>query len=165
MVIQKVCLTILLVVFAGSVVRAQELTGVVAERAKNEIIELENQKIKAILTDTNGKDDSEEWLSRVDADDIDHMGSDGNIQNKAQLLAYRRAVNIKTYRVEQSAYHGRVYGNGGKPSTVVLTYVTEVDSESNGKRSSSKSAVTDVFVNVAGAWRMVVHQVARIAHD
>lgn len=160
----RIFLFILTVIFVAGPVHAQEATGPVAEKVKKEIMQLEQEKITALLSTTSTKNYAAEWFDRVYVDDIDHSSSAGIVKNKAQLLTEFRTGNHRTFRDDQYDWHIRVYGDGENGTTVVVNYVASSDVERNGKRAANKDACSDVFVKLSGAWRMVLHQVTPLAN-
>jgi hypothetical protein len=157
--VPRILLFVLLVIFSVSSVGAQEASGPTAERVKKEIMQLEQEKIKALLSTTSTKNYAAEWFDRVYVDDIDHSSATGTVKDKAQLVAEFRTGNHRTYRDDQYNWHIRVYGDGNNGTTVVVNYVASSDVERNGHRAANTDACSDVFVKLNGAWRMVLHQV------
>ena len=156
---RQIFLFVLLMTLSVGSIRAQEATGPTAEKVKKEIMQLEQEKIKALLSTTSTKSYAAEWFDRVYTDDIDHSSSSGAVKNKAQLLADFREGNHRTYRDDQYDWHIRVYGDGESGTTVVVNYIASSDVERNGHRAASKDACSDVFVKLNGTWRMVLHTV------
>jgi hypothetical protein len=162
-VVRTLLLVLLVVIPVGSA-WAQEASGPTAEKVKKEIMQLEQEKIKALLSTTSTKNYAAEWFERVYVDDIDHSSASGTVKNKAQLLAEFRTGNHRTYRDDQYDWHIRVYGDGDNHTTVVVNYVASSDVERNGHRAANKDACSDVYVKLNGAWRMVLHQVTPLAN-
>lgn len=157
----RIVVGILLVGSIGGVAKAQEAKGEMAERVKKEILRLEDEKAKALMSTSSDEPHAAEWLQRVDADDMAYVRPDGTMLTNTELIAQFRGGIHKTYSVKTFNQHVRVYGNGGDGTTAVVTYINESDGEHNhgshGERYANRTMATDVFFKANGVWRYVLH--------
>ena len=158
---RRILMAILLGIGLVGIAYAQEATGEVAEQVKREILEMEEQKMRAFTSTTSGKNYAGDWLERVGADDMAWSMPDGSFITKAEMVAQFR-TGKKVYSITPTDRHIRVYGNGGNGTTAVVTYQQMADSTGlgpggKGPHFMNKLRATDVFVKMDGQWRWVVH--------
>jgi hypothetical protein len=129
------------------------MTGAKAEKIKNEIIELNNEKYKCLL---NGGPAAADFVDRHEVDSILYLG--GNLRtnmSKAQVVNEWRtgvrkmsAENVHDQRV-------RVYDNG---NIAVLDYIVDNTPKYHDEELKLRqSHVLEVYVKHNGVWRTVVH--------
>lgn len=157
---QKIGLLLLLAVSCAGLAKAQNSTGEVAERVKQEVLKLEEEKLEAFRSSATPENYTEEWVKRHDAANIVHVMPDGRMRSKDQLMAELRTGNRKVYSLKYGPQDIRVYGNGGDGTVAVSTYLTEATVRvRDGKRSNDSVTAIDVWYKQDGKWWFIVHSV------
>ena|ERR1700730_16772445 len=133
-------------------VNAQQATGASAEIAKNEVMQLEKDKVPLLLT---GGPAFADYFDRVDADDVVIIHGDGSTVTKAAHVANWRSRTRKQLANDQHDHHVYVYDDG---KVVIVTYVgTTKNGDINGNVSTSTVRCADTWVKHDGKWLRVVH--------
>jgi len=101
------------------------------------------------------KNQDEEILNRVLADDFIFTDDEGKTFNKAQYIQGAKATVVESYSLDDLAT--RVYGNTG---VVVGRWTGKFTVD--GKSASGDYRFTDTFVNRQGRWRVIASQDTRI---
>ena len=148
---QKILVTLLLVVSSAGLARAQETTGDKGEQAKKEIMKIELDKIA--IHNANG-DTTADWDARYNDKDVVNL-SRGAIHPQADQLASIRAG--KTYIIEQKQYDHKVtvYNSG---TVAVVTYRQDATFREDGKPVPHHSICVNVWVKFEdGRWQRIAH--------
>jgi ketosteroid isomerase-like protein len=150
----------LLALFLGGAVRAQEMTGQGAEKTKKELLDLETSKGKNLVASAAAAAD---WQDHFCADGVALTLPDGSTPSKAELVAMIRSGDIKDELINHHDYHVHVYGINGVAHTGVVTWTGDEITSYKGKREHVYEKTTDVFAKVdSGEWKRVVHHVSPI---
>jgi hypothetical protein len=144
--------------FTG-IARAQDSTGPKAEAVKQEILKLEEVKLKAFQSTGTDKNICPEWVQENDAENIVHINADGTEDSKAGLIKDLQKQNRILHSLHYGPQHIHVYGDGSDGTTAVTTYSTFDDIEVYGNRTKSEHHAADVWVKRDGKWWFVVHSV------
>ena len=151
---------LLITLFAVSSVglaQAQQATGPAAERDKEQLSKMEQEKVQALLSTTSGNNYSADWFNRVATDGIALQNSDGSLSTKAQLLTELRSEDRKVYYLNQHDQHVHVFGKEGNGTLGVVNYIDDRIVELKGRLSHDSDTIADVYVMEDGLWRMVSH--------
>jgi ketosteroid isomerase-like protein len=159
MMMQATLLSILLAFSVVGFAKAQETTGPEAEKAKQEIRELEDRWVQAMR---EGPSAVADYYGRYDADDIAFTSSNGNMLTKAQRISTTRADQRKLVELREEDMRIRIYGDA---NVGVVTAKHIQTFELNGKSSPLNTMATTVYVKKDGVWRSVVHSVHRLSTD
>jgi hypothetical protein len=138
---------------------AQDSTGPKAEAVKQEILKLEEVKLKAFQSTGTDKNICPEWVQENDAENIVHINADGTEDSKAGLIKDLQKQNRILHSLHYGPQHIHVYGDGSNGTTAVTTYSTFDDIEVYGNRTKSEHHAVDVWVKRDGKWWFVVHSV------
>ena len=149
---RTILLCLLLAVSFAGVVNAQQMTGDTAEAVKKEILKIEEEKVRGLLT---GGSEPVDWVERYDADEIAQTNVDGSTPTKAQVVAGLRPGVFRAHSMKQDEHRIRVYDNG---NVAVVTYRAIGVIERDGKVSNRQNRFTDTWVKQNGEWRRVVHE-------
>jgi hypothetical protein len=125
---------------------ARQVDAGSTEKAKTEILKVEEELIQAI-----SKDDAN-TLDRIFADEIVWLTSTGQFLTKAEVLANIHSRNLTGFSTKSDEKELRVYGD-----TVV------VYSKTANKNETQPRTITDVFVKRDGKWKLVAHGATVIA--
>jgi Domain of unknown function (DUF4440) len=148
---QKILVTILLVVSSAGLARAQETTGQKGEEAKKEIMKIELDKIA--FHNANG-DATADWDARYNDKDVVNL-SRGAIHPEADQLASIRSG--KTYIIDQKQYDHKVtvYNSG---TVAVVSYRQDATFREDGKPVPRHSICVNVWVKFEdGRWQRIAH--------
>ena len=155
-------LLLLLIVLSGPVaLSAQEMTGKIADRVKNEIIKLEEEKASIILKGgtvvadyyDQFYDDDETYLSS-------YLSSGQGSRMKADIVADWRSGVPKILSTKHYEFRVRVYDNG---NTAVVSYrATGVMQLKDKAPKDYDEKALEVFVKQNGKWRVVAHSVVAL---
>ena len=150
-------LLLLVVISVPAVLRAQEMTGNKAERVKNEIIKLEEEKASIIL---KGGSVAADYYDRFYDDDEAYLSSGQGSRTKAEILADWRSGVPKILSAKHYDFHVRVYDNG---NTAVVTYraTGAMQLKDNAPLDYDEIAL-EVFVKQNGKWRVIAHGVVSL---
>jgi Domain of unknown function (DUF4440) len=145
-----ILLPFLTLALAG-LVQAQETTGKEAEEAKAEVLKIEDEFSKAIVTS--------DWdaLPHIFADGMSWVAR-GDRLDKAQVIADYRSGNLHFRRLTHDHLQVRIFG-----STAVVTGHSTSILDYKGKLWSQPRLFTSVYVKLGGQWRLVAHQVSEVA--
>lgn len=144
---------LLLVVFSVSwcaFAKAQQATGSEAEAAKQQVLQIEKEKVPLILKGGNAFAD---WLYKMDAEDALFIGTDYR-RSKADEVALWRSGKIADYSDDEHDYHVYVYDGG---NLAVVTYMATMYQRVNGRSHRSTNACEDTWVRQGGRWLRTVH--------
>ena len=139
-----------LVGFAG----AQEMTGGLAEKAKQEVLKIEQDKIGNLLQ--NGSE-AADLFDRYDDDGMINAGSDGNIETKAEHEAKIRSKQQAIVMVKQYDYRVRIFANG---NIAIVTYKVKYQRVAQLRREDA--VAEDVWINKDGKWLRILHSTQRV---
>ena len=112
--------------------------------AEKEVMRIEHELLNAMLKGDPSA--SERYL----ADTYVFTGPDGNVESKAQAMAYLKSGDLKIQSASIDGAKVQVYGH-----TAVVTYGSNDKGTYKGKDISGKTRWTDVFVNHNGRWQVV----------
>jgi hypothetical protein len=139
-----------LVDFAG----AQEMTGGGAEKAKQEVLKIEQDKLGHLRQ--NGPE-AADWFDRYDDDGMINAGSDGNIETKTEHEAKIRSNQLAIVTVKQYDYRVRIFANG---NIAIVTY--KVKGQRVGQPEPLDGVAEDVWINKDGNWLRILHSTQRV---
>jgi ketosteroid isomerase-like protein len=149
---RRILLSGLLAFSAVGSVNAQQATGASAEIAKNEVMQLEKDKVPLLL---KGGPAFADYFDRVDADEVVIIHGDGSTVTKATHVANWRSRTRKQLANDQHDHHVYVYDGG---NVVIVTYVgTTKNSDTDGNVSTSTVRCADTWMKQDGKWLRVVH--------
>jgi Domain of unknown function (DUF4440) len=148
---QRIFLSMLVVVSLVGFVKGQQTTGAAAEEAKKAVMQFEKDKVPLILKGGPGFAD---WLDRVDADDVVLINGSGDSITKAHQVEIWRSGRVKQLSNDQHDHQLFVYDNG---NVVIVTYISTVDSVTDGKPRTSTVRCADTWVKQDGKWLRIVH--------
>ena len=160
---RRIIFSVMLAVSLAGFAKAQETTGDTAEAVKKEILQLEHEKVQALVT--NGPMCAD-WFERHEADNDVRISGNGTRDSKARAVARMRTAQKRVFSLNQYDEQVHVYGNGGNGTTAVVSYLQVgtrakeqegKPSTDDSKRSTTEGAGTDVWVKVDGQWWFVVH--------
>ena len=154
--------TLLLVVLSVSWVgytRAQQTTGKVAEETRKEVMQFEKEKVPLLI---KGGAAFADWLQKVDADDVIHMGANGKRNNKTAQVELWRSGNMTQSSNFQHDHEVFVYNNG---NVAIVTYVGTTVDTVNGVTTVDIGRCADTWVKQNGKWLRVVHANAGMSAD
>ena len=139
----------------GGLAHADDImaTGPEAEKVKREILDLLNEKGKALET---GGPAAADFIDRHEVDSILYLG-DGANQNltKAQRSDQWRTSGRKIQARSPRDARVRVYDHG---NLAVLDYFVDLAAQVGGKgQYLRKSHVLEVYVKDKNVWRVLVH--------
>jgi hypothetical protein len=154
-------LLLALVLSGASVLHAQQMTGTVADRVKNEIIKLEEEKASIIL---KGGPQAADYYDQFYDDDetylSSYLSSAQGSRAKADIVADWRIGVPKIVSTRHYDYRVRVYDNG---KTAVVSYRATgvMQLKDKGPRDYDEKAM-EVFVKQNGKWRVIAHSVVAL---
>jgi hypothetical protein len=99
-------------------------------------------------------------LDRIYGDDLVFVNTHGALLTKAQRLADLRSGNLKFISFGRDSYSLHVYGD-----TVIMTGRATSEVEYQGKMNRIPRRFTNVYIKLAGQWRLVAHQATTIAEQ
>lgn len=151
---RRILLSLLVVTSLPAALRGQEMTGDKAEKVKQEIIKLEEEKASTIL---KGGSVTADYYDRFYDDDEAYLSSGRGPRTKADILSDWRSGATKVLSTKHSDFHVRVYDNG---KTAVVTYhaIGVVQPKDKGPTDYDEKTL-EVFVKQNGNWRVVAHGV------
>jgi len=152
---RRIVLSMLLAALFVGVAKAQT-TGAAAEKAKKEILALENEKEQAML---KGNAASADYYERYDVEDVVYPYPDGSLPTKAEHINSLRNSERKLLAFTEEDMVVRVYDNG---NVAVVTAKEVQNTEMNGKVAPRQSLGATVYVKENGEWRRVLHTAASI---
>jgi len=126
-----------------------------SEKTKEEVRKVDEEGFKAVLN----KD--ADTLNQIYADDIAFTYASGQMRTKAQAVDDIRSGRNKLFKLDHDDIRIHVYGN-----TVVLTGRTQSTlrcCDADSKPSQVHRRFTNVYMKLAGKWRLIAHQVTPIA--
>ena len=151
---RRILLAILLAVLSIGLVRAKEETGDTADKARKEVLKIENDKIPILV---QGGDAAADWWSSHNDEDIAYTSSKG-VLSKAQVMDEWRSGSRNLLSNEQYDFHVRIYQKG---TVAVVTYLGDTKRKNAaGEDVSTHSATTNVWVKQDAKWVRVVHHVS-----
>lgn len=146
-----VLLAVVLVPIARTLAAGQDDAAAV-EETKKEILKFEDERNQAILKRDTAV------LDRMYSDGITWVMSNGDLLNKAQVLANIKSGNQRLFSMKHYDTHLHVFGD-----TVVLT-TTSVSSERyRGKMITVPRRFTNVYIKRNGQWQVIIHTVTPLA--
>ena len=155
-------LALLLTVLSGSVtVNAQQMKGKIADKVKNEIIKLEDEKASIIL---KGGAEAASYYDQFYDDDETYLSSylsaaQGS-RAKADIVADWRSGVPKILSTKHYDFQVRVYDSG---NTAVVSYrATGVMQLKDNTPKNYDEKALEVFVKQNGKWRVVAHSVVAL---
>jgi hypothetical protein len=150
-VIRLILLSVVLIVSSVGRLQGQGAIGIATEKAKKEILELEDEKVQAIL---KGNSDAADYYDRYDVDDIAYPYPNGSMPTKAEHIKATQTSERKILTMKEEDLRVRVYGNG---NVAVVTAKEVQTTEVNGKASPRQALGTTVYVKQDGTWRRILH--------
>jgi len=145
---------LVLFISVPAVLSAQEMTGDKADKVKNEIIKLEEEKASVIL---KGGSVAADYYDRFYDDDEAYLSSGQGSRTKADILADWRSGVPKILKTKHYDFHVRVYDDG---NTAVVTYRATGAMQLKDKAPTDYDEKTlEVFVKQNRKWRVVAHSV------
>lgn len=136
--------------FAG----VQQMTGGRAEKAKQEVLKIEKDKLGDLRQ--NGSE-AADWFDRYDDDGMINAGSDGNIETKAEHEAKIRSKQQAIVMVKQYDYRVRIFANG---NIAIVTYKVKYQRVAQLRREDA--VAEDVWINKDGKWLRILHSTQRV---
>lgn len=152
---RRIALAVLLVLSPG-LIRAQETTGPVAEKIKQEVLKLKLEQDKAFDSTSSAHNVAPEWAQKYESGGLVHY-TNGRLHNKAELIDELRTGKRTIISSKHYGHQFHVYGHGGDGTTVIVTYFVDVIMEVDGKRINHHSFAIDTFVHQNGQWWCAVH--------
>src|ERR1700730_3279212 len=145
-------LLLLVVVSVPAVPRAQEMKGNEAEKVKDEIIKLEEEKASTIL---KGGSIAADYYDRFYDDDEAYLSSAKGARSKADIVADWRSGVPKVLSTKHADFRVRIYGDG---HTAVVTYRASGVIELKDKAPLDENKKTlEVFIKKNGSGQAVAH--------
>jgi hypothetical protein len=145
--------TLVAVSLVGSV-KAQEMTGEVAGKGKQEILKIEQEKLGSLKQNGSAAAD---WFDRYDDDGMITAGSDGLIETKAEHKARLRSSEVAIVTMKQYDHRIRIFANG---NVAVVTY--KETGQLVGQREPHDGVTEDVWIKKDGQWRRILHSQQRV---
>lgn len=130
--------------------RGQQTTGSAADEARKQVMQFEKDKVPLLL---EGGDAFADWLSRMDAEDVLHIGQDMR-RSKAEQVAVWRSGKMTQFMNDQHDHQVYIYDNG---NLAVVTYIGTTFQTVSGRTYSSTVRCVDSWVRQDGKWTRVVH--------
>jgi hypothetical protein len=156
---RRFLLSMLLVVSAFGVAKAQETTGPVADQATKEVKQLENEKVQCFLSTAKGGSSCSDWIVKNYANedlDISRLGGEPRRRSKSQVVDEIKSGQRKFLEFSQTIHVMNVYGNGGDGTTVVVTLTADGTSENNGKHGEFDDFCVDIWYKQGGKWSLIL---------
>jgi len=151
----RIIFSVLLAVSFGGIIKAQT-TGAAAEKAKKEILALEQEKEEAML---KGNAASADYYERYDVDDIAYPYPDGSLPSKAEHINAMKNSRRKLLDFKEEDMVVRIYDKG---NVAVVTSREVQNTEMNGKVAPRQALGATVYIKENGKWRRVLHTAADI---
>ena len=136
-------------------VKAQEMAGPVAEKAKKEVLMIETEKLGDLKQ--NGSE-AADWFARVDDDGMILASADGVIETKSEHEAKLRSSESAIVTMKQYDHRARVFADG---NVVVVTY--KQTGQTVGQGGPSDGVTEDVWIKKDGKWMRILHSLQRVA--
>jgi hypothetical protein len=136
-------------------VKAQEMTGPVAEKAKKEVLMIETEKLGDLKQ--NGSE-AADWFARVDDDGMILASADGVIETKSEHEAKLRSRESAIVTMKQYDHRARVFADG---NVVVVTY--KQTGQTVGQGGPSDGITEDVWIKKDGKWMRILHSLQRVS--
>ncbi len=135
---KNLCLAIALMLLFGSLASGQKMT------AEQSLMKMEQEMADAML-----RGDSSVW-DKYSVDNAVFTDPGGMLMTKAQAIGMFKSGDLK---IESSKMHDmkvQMFGD-----TALVTYLTTDKGTYKGKDISGEYRWTDVFVKIAGKWKMI----------
>lgn len=152
---RRILFTMLVGVLLAGVAKAQEMTGPLAEKAKQEVLKIETEKLGDLKQ--NGSE-AADWFARVDDDGMILASADGVIETKSEHEAKLRSSEAALVTMKQYDHRVRVFADG---NVVVVTY--KQVGQSVGQGAPSDGITEDVWIKKNGKWLRILHSLQRVA--
>jgi len=130
--------------------RAQQATGPAAEEARKQVMQFEKEKVPLLL---EGGTAFADWLYKMDAEDVLHIGQDMR-RSKAEQVALWRSGGMTQFVNDQHDHQVYVYDNG---NLAIVTYIGTTFQTVNGRTYRSTVRCVDSWVRQNEKWQRVVH--------
>jgi hypothetical protein len=126
---------------------------------EKQILEIDDEKDHAMqrYVASHGEAGGAE-LDRIYGDDLVFVNTHGALLTKAQRLEDLRSGSLKFISFGRDSYSLHVYGD-----TVVMTGRATSEVVYQGKVNRVPRRFTNVYIKLAGQWRLVAHQATTIA--
>lgn len=126
---------------------------------ERQILKIDDEKDQAMqrYVASHGETGGAE-LDRIYGDDLVFVNTHGGLLSKAQRLEDLRSGSLKFISFGRDSYSLHVYGN-----TVVMTGRATSEVVYKGKVNRIPRRFTNVYIKLAGQWRLVAHQATTIA--
>jgi len=125
---------------------------------EKEILKIDDEKDHAMqrYVASHGQEGGSD-LDRIYGDDLVFVNTHGGLLNKAQRLEDLRSGSLKFISFGRDSYSLHVYGD-----TVVMTGRATSEVVYMGKENRVPRRFTNVYIKLAGQWRLVAHQATTI---
>ena len=153
---RRIILSMMLVVSLAGFIRADDIvmTGPEAEKVKKEILDLLNEKGKALM---KGGTTAVDFINRHEVDNILYSGGESKLTKAQRMKEWQTGVRRMGSRDVQNP-RVRAYNNG---NVAVLDYVVALDTSPQLKPGQGLKArtshVVEVYVKHNGVWQMLLH--------
>jgi Domain of unknown function (DUF4440) len=126
---------------------------------EKQILKIDDEKDHAMqrYVASHGQEGGAE-LDQIYGDDLVFVNTRGGLLTKAQRMEDLRSGSLKFISFGRDSYILHVYGD-----TVVMTGRATSDVVYMGKPNHIPRRFTNVYVKLAGQWRLVAHQATAIA--
>jgi ketosteroid isomerase-like protein len=126
---------------------------------EKEILKIDDEKDHAMQRYVASHGDAgRAELDQIYADDLVFVTTHGALLSKAQRLEDLRSGSLKFISFGRDSYSLHVYGD-----TVVMTGRATSEVIYQGKVNRVPRRFTNVYIKLAGQWRLVAHQATTIA--
>src|SRR5579875_1371214 len=152
---KRILLSVLLLVVLAPIARMQAVgqdDAAAVEQTKKEILKFEDERNEAILKRDIAV------LNRMYSDQITWVMSNGDLLNKAQVLANIKSGNQRLFSMKHYDMHLHVFGN-----VVVLTTMSVSSERYKGKMITVPRRFTNVYIKRNGQWKVIIHTVTPLA--
>lgn len=146
---QKLILSMLLAASWVVPVRAQEMTGEAAERAKSEVLKIEREKLGGLRQ--NGST-AADWFNRYNDDSMVLANPDGTIETKADHADRLRSKQVAIVSMKQYGRRVRVFAGG---NVALVTY--KETGQLVGQSHPVDGVTTDVWIKKDIGWQRILH--------
>jgi len=126
---------------------------------EKQILKIDDEKDQAMqrYVASHGQEGGAE-LDRIYGDDLVFVNTHGGLLSKTERLEDLRSGSLKFISFGRDSYSLHVYGD-----TVVMTGRATSEVIYQGKVNRVPRRFTNVYIKLAGQWRLVAHQATTIA--
>jgi uncharacterized protein (TIGR02246 family) len=154
----KVCAVILLLACVATFTSGQNKVAVPPQPGPSE---REVRKLEREWLDAYERHDAEA-MNRIVADDFTITFPNGDMQNKARIIASLKAPvkgTQTTYKFHTEDVESRAYGN----TVILIGRVITQSQQEGGKTLREESRYTDTYVKRQGRWQVVASHLSNVA--